>query len=344
MQVRYLNRALSRFDSTQVIPTQFVMFTISVILGSAVLYRDFESADAERVGKFIGACALTFLGVYLITSGRASENGENMNGQGEDEEEGIGLIDEESQYHEEQVESDIVRTDSHEVSDGRTDSRSNSVQPDSRPAMLERLGSSISQPARPFTPPSYENGSTYDENPWADGSRENTQPQRLSSYQTASSVATGISETPSKFGMTQGRREHLTVTPDSRARHRRSIADIFPGPISTPLSGSLSGIVADRRREFESTPSKFRRSLGFGRSRSSRPQQLPFEDSPNGNPPSFPIPAIDLPDSEDTRKRRSRSASLGDTLSSIFTRSPKKKSNDDEPNNQSNSQSESGET
>ncbi|KAL9618653.1 MAG: hypothetical protein Q9160_006620 [Pyrenula sp. 1 TL-2023] len=75
-QIRYINRALQRFDSTQVIPTQFVLFTISVIMGSAVLYRDFESAGADRVGKFIGGCLLTFLGVYLITSKRATNNNE----------------------------------------------------------------------------------------------------------------------------------------------------------------------------------------------------------------------------------------------------------------------------
>ncbi|KAL8755246.1 MAG: hypothetical protein Q9184_004856 [Pyrenodesmia sp. 2 TL-2023] len=93
MQIRYVNRALQRFDSTQVIPTQFVLFTISVIIGSAVLYRDFKSADAARVGKFAGGCLLTFLGVYLITSGRSREgdDGEPL----DDEEEGIGLVDEE---------------------------------------------------------------------------------------------------------------------------------------------------------------------------------------------------------------------------------------------------------
>lgn len=73
-QIRYINRALQRFDSTQVIPTQFVLFTLSVIVGSAVLYRDFESAAADRVGKFVGGCLLTFLGVYLITSKRATKD------------------------------------------------------------------------------------------------------------------------------------------------------------------------------------------------------------------------------------------------------------------------------
>ncbi|CAI6333235.1 unnamed protein product [Periconia digitata] len=70
MQIKYVNRALQRFDATQVIPVQFVMFTLSVILGSAILYRDFERTSGEDAGKFVGGCAMTFLGVWLITSGR----------------------------------------------------------------------------------------------------------------------------------------------------------------------------------------------------------------------------------------------------------------------------------
>ncbi len=70
MQVRYVNKALQRFDSTQVIPIQFVTFTLSVIIGSAVLYRDFERTTAEQAVKFIGGCFLTFSGVFIITSGR----------------------------------------------------------------------------------------------------------------------------------------------------------------------------------------------------------------------------------------------------------------------------------
>ncbi|KAF7877709.1 hypothetical protein EAF04_001380 [Stromatinia cepivora] len=74
MQVRYVNRALQRFDSTQVIPVQFVIFTLSVITGSAILYRDFEKVTSENAVKFIGGCLLTFFGVWLITSGRPSHD------------------------------------------------------------------------------------------------------------------------------------------------------------------------------------------------------------------------------------------------------------------------------
>lgn len=76
MQVRYLNNALQKFESTQVIPIQFVSFTLSVIIGSAVLYGDFERTTAEQATKFIGGCLLTFFGVFLITSGRPSEDEE----------------------------------------------------------------------------------------------------------------------------------------------------------------------------------------------------------------------------------------------------------------------------
>ncbi|CAD6502377.1 BgTH12-04969 [Blumeria graminis f. sp. triticale] len=74
MQVKYINRALQRFDSTQVIPVQFVTFTLSTIVGSAVLYRDFEKTTTSAAAKFMGGCILTFCGVWLITSGRIPDN------------------------------------------------------------------------------------------------------------------------------------------------------------------------------------------------------------------------------------------------------------------------------
>lgn len=99
MQIKYVNRALQRFSSTQVIPTQFVMFTLSVIVGSAVLYRDFEKESGEDASKFIGGCALTFFGVWLITSGRKTEDPDEEEFL-DDEEEAIGLVH--GQLHDEQ--------------------------------------------------------------------------------------------------------------------------------------------------------------------------------------------------------------------------------------------------
>jgi hypothetical protein len=46
------------------------MFTLSVVLGSSILYKDFNSATPARLLKFIFGCISTFIGVYLITSKR----------------------------------------------------------------------------------------------------------------------------------------------------------------------------------------------------------------------------------------------------------------------------------
>lgn len=94
MQIKYVNRALQRFDATQVIPVQFVLFTLSVIGGSAVLYRDFERTSAEDAGKFVGGCSLTFFGVWLITSGRPKHHEDDEEDREPEAEDAINLIGE----------------------------------------------------------------------------------------------------------------------------------------------------------------------------------------------------------------------------------------------------------
>lgn len=101
MQIRYVNKALQRFDSTQVIPIQFVLFTLCVILGSAVLYRDFEKTTAKQAGAFVGGCLLTFFGVFLITSGRQQkeEDDEDLLSDIDGIEETIGLTRHEQEVY-----------------------------------------------------------------------------------------------------------------------------------------------------------------------------------------------------------------------------------------------------
>ncbi|KAM4062212.1 magnesium transporter NIPA domain-containing protein [Hirsutella rhossiliensis] len=97
MQIRYVNKALQRFDSTQVIPIQFVLFTLCVILGSAILYRDFEKTTGEQAVKFVGGCLLTFFGVFLITTGRQpQEDPDDLLSDEEGVEETIGLTQQEA--------------------------------------------------------------------------------------------------------------------------------------------------------------------------------------------------------------------------------------------------------
>ena len=324
MQIRYLNKALSRFDSTQVIPTQFVMFTISVIMGSAVLYRDFESADAERVGKFVGGCAMTFLGVYLITSGRHSDDGTTKHEPNNDDtNNGINLIDEESGYFEESADNAI----SHQ--------RTNSLRPASRSNMLQREVSNRSHRSRPYTPPSIGHDVEIAENPWADGSRNS--PHRYHSYNTSSSTVADGEGQPRTPGATPTRRNYLITTTPTSNRHRRSIVDLFPGPISTTLSSSLSGVIAERRRELEASAL---RQIGLRKSKSSRLYAVDAGGSGNGlqrNPPSAPVPTIDDLQAESIEGaidsgQRSRSFSLGGgtSLSGLLGSNRKKSKPEDE--------------
>lgn len=67
LQIIYINKALRRFESRVVVPTQFVSFTISAITGSAILYRDFVDLDATRVALFFTGSAAVFAGVVLLT-------------------------------------------------------------------------------------------------------------------------------------------------------------------------------------------------------------------------------------------------------------------------------------
>jgi len=67
-QIRYLNRALMRFDSKVVIPIQFVLFNLSAIVGSAILYGDFRKTTFHQFVTFLYGCGATFAGVFIIAT------------------------------------------------------------------------------------------------------------------------------------------------------------------------------------------------------------------------------------------------------------------------------------
>ncbi|RPD80627.1 DUF803-domain-containing protein [Lentinus tigrinus ALCF2SS1-7] len=76
-QIRYLNRALMRFDSKIVVPTQFVMFNLSAIVGSAILYGDFKKATFHQLVTFLYGCGATFAGVFIIAWAPSDPTGES---------------------------------------------------------------------------------------------------------------------------------------------------------------------------------------------------------------------------------------------------------------------------
>ena len=48
-------------------PTQFVTFNLSAIVGSAILYGDFKKATFHQLVTFLYGCGATFLGVFIIS-------------------------------------------------------------------------------------------------------------------------------------------------------------------------------------------------------------------------------------------------------------------------------------
>lgn len=291
-QIRYVNRALQRFDSTQVIPVQFVLFTISVIIGSAVLYRDFQAAGASRFGKFFGGCALTFLGVYLITSGRAGKDSEGDADDLDDEENTIGLVDEEGYQDEvDNNQEDRTRRKSSVsfVLDGANGSRRSSTE------QIDRRPPSTRTPPRLLSHTSAASSRTSrTESPILEEPRQSTGSDSASSRPRLSDSAISSPLLPS-----EAQRTHPPATPKTPSTpnrpsnlSKRSMARLTPGPYVSPLSSSLSAVVADELRRGQDSPSARRRPSGLRKSKSQRATVA----SSGGETASTPLKASQLPE------------------------------------------------
>ncbi len=82
LQIRYLNIAMENFGNTETVPVFYVMFTISTIFGSNMLYKDFEGDRPATVALFCVGCLLTFGGVKLLTTRRGHGGVEDVDGNG----------------------------------------------------------------------------------------------------------------------------------------------------------------------------------------------------------------------------------------------------------------------
>jgi len=56
-----------KFDSKHVIPIQFVMFNLTAIIGSAILYRDFEDITMHKMISFVYGILTVFLAIFILT-------------------------------------------------------------------------------------------------------------------------------------------------------------------------------------------------------------------------------------------------------------------------------------
>ncbi|KIX10182.1 uncharacterized protein Z518_01263 [Rhinocladiella mackenziei CBS 650.93] len=289
MQIRYLNRALQNYDSTQVIPIQFVLFTLSVIIGSAVLYRDFEHTTAEQAVKFIIGCLLTFWGVYLITSARDEETAEDGQHNADETiqllDEDTGNIDERTPLNRDTDLSAAHTREEHPVILGQDEVRNGVL----TPRRLSKASSSA--PSIAATP--LDSSEILGSNPWLSSVEQIDAPlpprtPRTSRIQTDSGFtpfftpATSKSdlETPSKQGTprppspirpTVPGTDDASPSPSYLNRSARgSISRLLPvpGPLLPPLSSSLSAVVAESLLKGEGTPRSVRTAMR--RSRSAR--------------------------------------------------------------------------
>ncbi|KAK0521674.1 hypothetical protein OC835_006811 [Tilletia horrida] len=136
LQITFLNRALQRFDSRQVIPTMFTLFTIMAIVGSAVLYRDFEDMDAHRLINFLFGCGTTFAGVFLLTRRHEDEDGHDQQQQRERQESGDGR-------QRREILEDVVEEEEDTLVGGGT---ADSSTAGGLPAQQKHLGNVVAEP------------------------------------------------------------------------------------------------------------------------------------------------------------------------------------------------------
>ncbi|KXS94612.1 hypothetical protein AC578_7049 [Pseudocercospora eumusae] len=314
MQIKYVNRALQRFNSTMVIPTQFVLFTISVILGSAVLYRDFEREQTNDAIKFVAGCAMTFLGVWSITSGRKQNEDGDVDGSEEDD--AISLADEESaeirerdgperqasvvtassgratvrRIHtaDENIAGSLVKTPTFAPVDAATppgpfDLNKHLQEADMAPANASAVHADSTAPlngfdgsaVNPVKPPPMHATTSAPVVPQTpkpdDGLLRPKNPPRTPSGPPIDSA--------SKMTSAQ-KAQHLdpNVTSRQKLQQRHSMLGIIPGPLTSPLSGSLAAIVADElRRGVERSPLG---SIGRRRSAKTNRPSISQDDDP----------------------------------------------------------------
>ncbi|KIN05944.1 hypothetical protein OIDMADRAFT_176072 [Oidiodendron maius Zn] len=280
MQVKYVNNALRRFDSTQVIPVQFVMFTLSVIIGSAILYRDFAKATTDNVVKFVGGCLLTFFGVYLITSGRSrTDPNEDEELSDEEREERIGLTEQDPTGEIIPYTDRILKKSSttrvtasvngdltnEEIDDeeSRRSSRISFAEPSPLP-QTPRIHSNSQYRAShhitthdstsPHSPRTEETPLL--NNPWTDDAdlALPTQAELSSIEPSKPSTSRPSTQGESLSHLAPQQTPHLPRHDKSTTLGRNSISRIMPGQLISPLSGGLSVVVADSLRRGVDSP------------------------------------------------------------------------------------------
>ncbi|RYP71659.1 hypothetical protein DL771_004610 [Monosporascus sp. 5C6A] len=350
MQVRYVNKALQRFDSTQVIPIQFVLFTLSVILGSAVLYRDFERTTETQAAKFVGGCLLTFFGVFLITSGRPPQDEEDQLSDDENVEETIGLTHREAagassqltgapRHEDEQPRS---ATSSRRSSLGSHLSFAHAISKSLASSRNSRATMSISSlPTSAEEAPLLTNpwrGST-DDLPTHPGLPPTLSPDSVFTFRSMPSVAVTEPSQPSNGSTTPAPEAPTPERPTTPPRHSpadsrpltRHYNNTFISP--SPLSSTVSAVVSDALGRRDGSSPR-RPSTRRGKPSLTASLGLPHDER---GPDSVADPLVRSPSGRATplghgedhpaehKSLRRRAHSLGNTLEEFFGRKKRRR-------------------
>ncbi|KAI1661628.1 DUF803-domain-containing protein [Daldinia decipiens] len=362
MQVRYVNKALQRFDSTQVIPIQFVLFTLSVIIGSAILYRDFERTTAQQAVKFIGGCLLTFFGVFLVTSGRPRQEDTDELSDDENVEETIGLRDQEASGpytdraeqpradEQQPTSSPLSRRPSYVSRNGYSNGGTKPLpRPHSKAPSINKPNASDSRTSLLPTPAE---ASPLLNNPWRNSLEDQSLhpglPLRSSadSVPTVYSIASAAISEPLQSTMSLPQPVVPPSSPDrpttprasqTSRPHSHHFSNAFISP--SPLSSTVSAVVADallrgeenpggRRRSIRRTRPGIRSSLFVphsedGISSAAEPLLQSYRDDEELSYQDDPLPS-------DRKTIRGRARSLSSTLGEFFGRKKRRRVSDPE--------------
>ncbi|KAK9425409.1 hypothetical protein SUNI508_13017 [Seiridium unicorne] len=345
MQVRYVNKALQRFDSTQVIPIQFVMFTLSVIIGSAVLYRDFERTNAEQAIKFVGGCLLTFFGVFLITSGRPRHD-EDEDGLSDEEgiEETIGLSEQEGS-------EGAKPGEERRQSVTQPSRRSSRVSFAVRPLTVQR-DSGIPSPRKPDAATSRASllqkgspteGSPLLSNPWDNQPAHPGLPSAFSDDSVVT-IHSMTSANTDPFPLDTSLPPHINAPPSPNERpktprpslsssrpHSHHLSNAIISP--SPLSSTVSAVVGDKLLRGEDGVLLRKKSVRRMRSGIRSSLFVPYSDDEDAREgealirPSELEPPAAEDISEGNRSFRGRARSLSNTLGDLFGRKKRRRRN-----------------
>lgn len=273
---------------------------------------------------------MTFLGVYLITSGRVGDNDSPDDLDFGSEEEAISLVDEERNQHlngGSDGEGDGARRKSKSKSSftldkGQASEESRRGQ-SSPPRTPHRDSFSSSTMSRAVTDASERDHSTLRQNPWRSSTEDVLNPS-LRPRPMENTVSTPLLPSDAQRLDPSASRPSNRQPPSpypsdpASAIKRNSMSRMMPGPLMSPLSSPLSAIVADSLRRGVDTSSVRRRPRLSG-PRPLRSYQLSTEDGSGARSQgSSPMKSAQDPSGEDEEGWDNRRHSIATAFGDIF--------------------------